>query len=81
MFEGDDHDLVHGLEPRPQISLGDQVDSFSRPTNENDFFGAPRAEKIHGPHPCPLVGIRSFLAESVNPSMDVGVVLAVVITN
>ena len=58
--------------------LRHQIDAFGGPARENDLVRAARVDELGSARPRGLEGIRGAIAQFVNPTMDIRVVVLVV---
>ncbi len=78
MFEGADQDLIAGLEAGAQEALRDQVHCFGRAANEDDLFRVARIDEATNRLACAFISVGRALAQRVNATMHVGMIVLVV---
>ena len=73
----DDRVAAADVPPAPRV--GDEVDRLGRVAGEDDLVAVGRVDEPRDPRPGLLVRGGRLLADRVDPAVDVGVVLAVVV--
>ena len=77
MLHVGDDDLIPRATSRPAISMGNQIGRLRRATQEDALTTFRRIDERRDPATGPFVGERRLLAEQVDTSVDIGVVLFV----
>jgi hypothetical protein len=81
MLQRRNQDLVARLEPRPDVTLRDQVDRLGRAADVDDLLGRTCVDEAADRLACSLVRVGGALAQRVHAAVDVGVVVLVVVVD
>ncbi len=72
MLQAGDQDLVAGLEARPPISLGDQIDGLCGATHKDDLARGASIDELPDSLPGSLERLGRRLAERMDAPVDIG---------